>query len=323
MLPPNILAQAERPLHLAMSADQSGQVNADARESVPAGPPDPKAKGKAARKMKAKSARNKNDKDADGATTADHAKTIITELGPAIQLLYTPGCDCNQAGRSSTDDMPPLIASPRGRVEEKRIYPGDKEQVAYTFDGFKAFAGNEKRGLQMWNESPSTAPGNVSLAPAGSADRKGKGSKAKSKGKGGKAEPETVGSSSSDQSGSTPGTSSGHKDSRWRTGQKDQIRLKMCPLETRHDIEDFDGGRCAIGPPSTCDKCKGCYPVASMVISCRRDGTIPKMASGKLQKTKRIIDAEERSLAATKPSPRAVPKKKLPRPQKLPGKSVP
>ena len=160
MLPPNILVQAERPLHLAMSADQSSQFNADAREFVPDGPPDPKAKGKAARKMKAKSAKAKDDKDADGATTADHANTIITELGPAIKFLYAPGCkrmaeikELQQTGYSSTDDMPPRVLA-----EEKRIYPGDKEQVAYTLDGLKAFAGNAKRGLQMWNESPSTAP---------------------------------------------------------------------------------------------------------------------------------------------------------------------
>ena len=72
----------------------------------------------------------------------------------------------------------------------------------------------------------------------------------------------------------------------------------MCPLEARIDTEDFDGGRCGIGPPSSCDACGGLYIVASSVISCLEDGTIPKMASEKLQKAKKIILADERAETA-------------------------
>ena len=150
-----------------MSADQRSS-----RDGVPTGPPGPKATGQAARKIKAKAAKSQwvpnCRKNADGPIVmgGPHGNTIITELGPAVKFLYAPGCESIdeikglQRAGSSTDDMPPLEGdSPRGCVEEKRIYPGDKEEVAYPFDGFVAFAGSEKMGLQMWNESPSTAPG--------------------------------------------------------------------------------------------------------------------------------------------------------------------
>ena len=122
------------------------------------------ATGQAARKSRAKSkklvwvpyGRNAVDPNVPGGECVDEAK------GP-------------QRAGFSADAKPPLVGDMlHGCVAEKRIYPGDKEEVAYTFDGFVAFAGSEKIGLQMWNERPSTAPEMVSLAPAGSADQRGK-----------------------------------------------------------------------------------------------------------------------------------------------------
>ena len=124
---------------------------------MPTGLPGTKVTGQAARKSEAKS-----------------KKSIWVPYGRSVVGPIVLGGDCVYEAKgpqrvgSYADAMPPLVGDvPRGRVAEKRICPGDTEEVAYIFEGFVAFAGSEKIGLQMWNESPSTALEMVRLAPAG------------------------------------------------------------------------------------------------------------------------------------------------------------
>ena len=222
MLSLDILVQSVRPLHLAMSADQSSssgkwygpgeerwcnkkesQFNAGAREFVPAGPPGSKAKAKAAWKAKAKAAKTKDERYVDSFTAADRANMGMTEDGIAVDL-----------DNSDDDGFTHLV--PGGMLEKDIIEVIGSERMAKIKELQKRQY-VEKSGKDK--DTSSTAPGNVSFAPAGSADRKGKG-KATNKGKGEKTGPETVGSSSDGRSGPNPGASSGHKDSRWREDQQ-------------------------------------------------------------------------------------------------------
>ena len=75
---------AERLLHLTMSADRSSHFNSEAREFVPAGSPEPKAKGKAARKIKAKFKRMPTIDDLPPAGTNIPAAVVFVEA-------HTPG----------------------------------------------------------------------------------------------------------------------------------------------------------------------------------------------------------------------------------------
>ena len=80
----------------------------------------------------------------------------------------------------------------------------------------------------------------------------------------------------------------------------------MNPKEARFDsksdiTEALHGGRAHILAPSTCDHCKGFFPVLSSIISCHNDGSIPATGSGKLQKAKKLIaECETKEVAPFK-----------------------